>query len=128
MTTEHNIITTSQAPQAVGPYCQGVQYNGIYYFSGQIGLDPQTGQMAQGFTPQAQQILHNIDGLLKACQLTRQHILKTTIFLTDIEQFATINQLYQDYFTPPYPARSCLEVSKLPKSALVEIEVIARQI
>ena len=119
------IISTTNAPAAVGTYSQGIAYNGVYYFSGQIGLDPQTNQMGTTFEQQARQILDNIDGLLKACQLTRQHILKTTIFLTDLGQFGTINELYQSYFTPPFPARSCVEVSRLPKDALIEIEVIA---
>ena len=126
MKNETQIISTDLAPKAVGTYSQGVEYNGIYYFSGQIGLNPKDGQMREGFEQQAKQILDNIDGLLQSCHLTRQHILKTTIFLVNLNEFTKINTLYEDYFTPPYPARSCVEVSRLPKEALVEIEVIAR--
>ena len=126
MMTEHRIVKTPHAPAAVGTYSQGVQYNGVTYLSGQIGIDPQTGQMQEGFESQLQQILSNIDGLLKACGLSRKHILKTTIFLTDLAQFAVVNEYYEEFFTAPFPARSCVEITRLPKDALVEIEVIAR--
>lgn len=123
----HKIITTPNAPAAIGIYSQGVEYNGTYYFSGQIGLDPQTGQMRDDLEAQGRQILDNIDGLLEACGLTRRHIIKTTVFLTDLEQFAKVNELYQAYFSSPFPARSCVEVSRLPKDALIEIEAMARR-
>lgn len=122
---EKNIVSTDLAPAAVGTYSQGVEYNGVYYFSGQIGLHPQTGEMASTFDAQLKQILENIDGLLKSCQLTREHILKTTIFMTDLKLFREVNAAYEAYFSTPYPARSCVEVPNLPKSALIEIEVIA---
>lgn len=125
---ETQIIKTDLAPSAVGTYSQGVVYNGIYYFSGQIGLNPKDNQISKDFERQAKQVLSNIDGLLESCGLTRRHILKTTIFLIDLKEFAKVNTLYQEYFTPPYPARSCVEVSRLPKDALIEIEVIARQL
>ena len=123
--TSKKIVETLDAPAALGPYSQGIEYRGVYYFSGQIGIDPKTNQMRDTFEQQAQQILDNIDGILKSCDLTRKHIIKTTIFLIELEQFATINELYKNYFTPPFPARSCLEVSRLPKDALIEIEVMA---
>lgn len=125
MSIKKNTIVTDQAPAAIGTYSQGIEHNGVYYFSGQIGLDPATNQLVEGLQQQAQQILRNIDGLLDACGLTRQQILKTTVFLTDLGQFSQVNELYQSYFESPYPARSCVEVSRLPKDAVIEIEVIA---
>mgnify|MGYP000601442888 CR=1 FL=1 len=125
MSFKKNIIQTDHAPQAVGTYSQGVEYNGTYYFSGQIGLDPKTAEMAKDFKSQMAQILKNIDALLQSCSLTREHIIKTSIFVTDLERFNLVNEAYLEYFSKPYPARSCVEVPRLPKDALVEIEVIA---
>ena len=119
------IVDTHKAPAAVGTYSQGVGVNGTFYFSGQIGLNPKTGQLADGFKAQMQQILDNIDGLLESQDLSRENIVKTSIFVTDLGNFALVNDAYISYFTKPYPARSTVEVSKLPKDALVEIEVIA---
>lgn len=125
MTFAKKIITTDLAPSAVGTYSQGVEHNGVYYFSGQIGLDPQTMELKKTFTEQLDQILKNIDGVLKSQDLTRENIIKTTIFLTDLNDFTSVNTAYENYFTTPYPARSCMEVSGLPKGSIVEIEVIA---
>jgi len=125
MSFSKNIVQTDKAPAAVGTYSQGVEYNGVYYFSGQIGIDPATGNLKEGFQEQMDQILKNIDGLLESCNLTRNHILKTSIFLTDLGQFNLVNEAYIKYFEQPYPARSCVEVPRLPKDSLVEIEVIA---
>lgn len=122
---QKNIIKTELAPAAVGTYSQGVEYNGVYYFSGQIGIDPATSELVEGFKGQMDQILKNIDGLLEACSLTREHIIKTSIFVTDLANFNIVNEAYIEYFTEPYPARSCVEVPNLPKGAVVEIEVIA---
>lgn len=119
------VVETNLAPAAVGTYSQGVVHAGVYYFSGQIGLDPVSGNLAEGFSLQLKQIMSNIDGLLKSQDLTREHIIKTTIFLTDLKNFGEVNTTYQDFFKAPYPARSTVEVSGLPKGALVEIEVIA---
>lgn len=120
-----NIISTDLAPAAVGTYSQGVEYNGTYFFSGQIGLSPKTGEMPADFEGQVKQIMSNIDGLLEACSITREHIIKTSIFVTDLGNFSKVNEAYIEYFSEPYPARSCIEVPALPKGALVEIEVIA---
>lgn len=125
MSFEKNIISTDKAPAAVGTYSQGVEFNGTYLFSGQIGLDPATMEMANGFEGQLVQILKNIDGLLESCNIDRTYILKTTIFVTDLGNFPIVNKHYEEYFSQPYPARSCVEVPRLPKDALVEIEVIA---
>lgn len=119
------IISTDKAPAAVGTYSQGVEFNGVYYFSGQIGINPQTNVLVEGFVPQLKQILSNIDGLLESQNLTRNDIIKTTIFVTDLANFGHVNEAYTEYFTAPYPARSCVEVPALPKGAVVEIEVIA---
>lgn len=119
------IVDTFKAPKAIGTYSQGVAVNGTYYFSGQIGLNPKTGELVEGFKEQMTQILENIDGLLESQDLRRDNIVKTSIFVTDLGNFAKVNEAYLSYFTMPYPARSTVEVSKLPKDALVEIEVIA---
>ena len=119
------IIQTELAPAAVGTYSQGVEYQGTYFFSGQIGLDPKTMTMKDSFSEQIEQIMANIDGLLSSQSLTREHIIKTSIFVTDLNNFSMVNSAYEKYFTKPYPARSCVEVPRLPKDALVEIEVIA---
>lgn len=119
------IVKTDLAPAAVGTYSQGVAVNGTYYFSGQIGIDPKTNILVEGFSAQLKQVMKNIEGLLTSQGLTRDNIVKTSIFLTDLGNFAEVNQAYVDFFKEPYPARSTVEVPKLPKGALVEIEIIA---
>jgi len=121
------IISTDLAPKAVGTYSQGVKSNNTYYFSGQIGLNPQTMEMSPLFKDQLNQIMNNIDGLLESQNLKKEDIIKTTIFLTDLNDFSNVNEVYENYFSLPYPARSCVQVSKLPKGALIEIEVIAAE-
>lgn len=125
MAFQKTIISTDKAPAAVGTYSQGVFHNGVYYFSGQIGLDAKTGEMANGFDAQLETVMKNIDGLLQSQDLTRANIIKTTIFMTDLAQFGKVNDAYVKFFTAPYPARSTVQVSALPKGAVVEIEVIA---
>jgi 2-iminobutanoate/2-iminopropanoate deaminase len=125
MTFEKKIISTDKAPAAVGTYSQGVFHNGVYYFSGQIGLDIKTGEMAEGFDAQLENILKNIDGLLLSQDLTRENIIKSTVFMTDLSEFGKVNEAYTKFFQAPFPARSTIEVSALPKGAVVEIEVIA---
>jgi 2-iminobutanoate/2-iminopropanoate deaminase len=125
MSFQKNIISTDKAPAAVGTYSQGVFHNGVFYFSGQIGLDAKTGELASGFDAQLENVLKNIDGLLTSQGLTRENIIKTTIFMTDLAQFGKVNEAYIKFFTAPYPARSTVQVSALPKGAVVEIEVIA---
>jgi 2-iminobutanoate/2-iminopropanoate deaminase len=119
------IVKTDNAPAAVGTYSQGVGHNGTFYFSGQIGIDPKTNNLVEGFSEQLNQVMKNIDGLLGSQGLTRDNIIKTSIFLTDLNNFAEVNLAYVEFFKEPYPARSTVEVSKLPKGSLVEIEVIA---
>ncbi|HXH75025.1 MAG TPA: Rid family detoxifying hydrolase [Bacteriovoracaceae bacterium] len=119
------IINTDKAPAAVGTYSQGTFHNGVYYFSGQIGLDAKSGEMANGFDAQLENIMKNIDGLLVSQDLTRENIIKTTVFMVDLAQFGKINDAYTNFFKAPFPARSTVQVSALPKGAVVEIEVIA---
>lgn len=121
----HKIINDTAAPKAVGTYSQGAEAAGFYFFSGQIGLNPKSMEMAPSFDEQLSLIMSNIDALLKGTQLERTHILKTTVFLTDLGNFSKVNQAYEAFFKAPYPARSTIEVKGLPKGALVEIEVTA---
>jgi 2-iminobutanoate/2-iminopropanoate deaminase len=121
---KREILSTPQAPAAVGTYSQGAFHNGVWYFSGQIGLDLQ-GNMREGFDAQLEQVMSNIDGLLAGAGITRDHIVKTTVFLTDLAQFPKVNEAYTKFFQTPFPARSTIQVSALPKGAVVEIEVIA---
>lgn len=125
MSFKKTIISTDRAPAAVGTYSQGVFHNGVYYFSGQIGLNAKTGEMAPDFDSQLKNVLENIDGLLNSQGLTRENIIKTTIFMTNLDKFSKVNEAYVNFFTAPYPARSTVQVSALPKGAEVEIEVIA---
>lgn len=119
-------ISTNFAPQAIGPYSQAVRTGNLLFLSGQIPVDPKTGEMVSGSVEeQAKQVLENIKGLLKSQNLSMSNVIKTTVFLTDISNFAKVNEIYATYFEKPYPARSCVEVSALPKNALLEIEAIA---
>jgi 2-iminobutanoate/2-iminopropanoate deaminase len=120
-----NIVNTTKAPTAVGTYSQGVEHAGVVYFSGQIGLNPEDGRLREGFKAQLEQILANVDALLEERKLTRDHIIKTSIFVTDLDNFGDVNIAYESYFKAPYPARSTIQVPALPKGADVEIEVTA---
>lgn len=120
------IISTSEAPAAIGPYSQGVRVGSIIYYSGQIPLDPKTGQMVSGgIDVQAHRVMQNIGGLLKAEGLGYDNIVKTTIFLAEINDFQAVNEIYGSYFKQAPPARSTIQAGALPKGARVEIEVIA---
>ena len=119
------IIHTEKAPAAVGPYIQAAKVNGIVYCSGQIGLVPETGTLVEGIEAQAHQVMKNIGAVLKAAGSDYSKVIKTTIFLADIKDFVVVNGIYESYFGGNYPARSCVEVSNLPKGALVEVECIA---
>ncbi len=120
------IIRTSAAPAVIGPYSQGVIAGGLAFFSGMIAIDPATGSMA-GATAgeQAEQICKNIAALLESQGLLPENVIKTTVFLTDLGEFAAVNAIYGKLFGAGPPARSCVEVSRLPMDALVEIECIA---
>ena len=118
-------VSTPNAPAAIGPYSQGVRANGITFFSGQIGIDPKTGNLVEGgIQSQTEQALKNIGALLESIGADSSDIVKTTIFLVDIADFATVNEVYARFFSSAYPARSCVAVHQLPKNALVEIEAV----
>ena len=120
------IISTTQAPAAIGPYSQAVRSGQFLFASGQIPIDPATGKIdATDFTGQAQQVFANIKGLLSATGLTTSHVVKCTVFLKDMADFPTLNPLYAAAFVDHKPARSTVQVAKLPLDAMVEIEVIA---
>lgn len=119
------VVSTSAAPAAIGPYSQGIQAGGMTFFSGQLGLDPATGKLAEGgVKAQAEQSLRNIAALLASVGATPSDIVKTTIFLVDIADFAAVNEVYGKFFDGAYPARSCVAVHQLPMNGLVEIEVV----
>jgi 2-iminobutanoate/2-iminopropanoate deaminase len=120
------ILSTDKAPQAIGPYSQGVRAGGFYFFSGQIPLDPVNGQMTGiDIVGQTEQVMKNIEGVLAAAGLGFEDVVKTTIFLVDLADFAAVNEVYGRRFPSDPPARSTLEVKGLPRGALVEIEVVA---
>jgi 2-iminobutanoate/2-iminopropanoate deaminase len=120
------IISTSEAPGAVGPYSQAVRVGSTIYCAGQIPLDPKTGQIvAGGIDAQARRVLDNVAAVLRAEGLGFENIVKTTIFLTDLADFQTVNEIYGSYFKQAPPARSTVQVPALPKGARIEIEVIA---
>jgi 2-iminobutanoate/2-iminopropanoate deaminase len=118
-------ILTANAPQPVGPYSQAIRSGGFIFCSGQIGIDPATGRMTEGLEAQTRQVLDNITAVLAAANLTLAHIVKTTIYLLDMGDFAKVNALYAERFGTPPPARSTIGIAALPLGAVVEIEVIA---
>ena len=121
-------INTQNAPGAIGPYSQGVEIDQLVYTSGQLGMDPATGILADGVAAQTARALENIKNILAEAGLTMDDIIKTLVFVTDMGAFATVNEVYGQYINGDIlPARSCVEVSRLPKDALVEIEVIAKK-
>ena len=122
------VISTKKAPAAIGPYSQAIQVGNLIYTSGQIPIDPATGQLVEGgVKEQARQSLSNIQAILQEAGLTMASVVKTTVFLADMADFAEMNSVYAEFFTEPYPARSAVAVKTLPKNALVEIEVVAEK-
>ena len=119
-----NVIKTDKAPGAIGPYSQGVDVGNMIFFSGQIPLNPLTGEMPEGIEAQTKQALDNVKGLLESQNLDFSNVVKTTVFLDNMNDFNTVNDIYAEYFVEPYPARSAVEVAKLPRGALIEVEVI----
>ena len=123
-----NVICTKNAPAAVGPYSQAIDCGDLVFLSGQIPLVPETGLVAKGgLGAQAHQMFANIQAVLAEAGMSLSNVVKTTVFMTDLSQFAAFNAIYAEYFKAPYPARSCVEVSALPKGVLVECELIARR-
>lgn len=119
-------IHTNQAPAAIGPYSQAIEANGMIFASGQIPIDPATGQFVEGgIQEQTRQALTNARNILQAAGTDMENVIKTTVYLSDINNFAAMNEVYAQFFTEPFPARSAVSVKDLPKGALVEIEVLA---
>lgn len=121
----NQIIATAKAPAAIGPYSQAIKAGNTLYTSGQIGLNPATGELAEGISNQAVQALENLGQILKQADMDYCNVVKTTVFLKDMNDFSCVNEIYSKYFQTDYPARSCVAVAALPKGALFEIECIA---
>ena len=123
---EKKIISTDKAPAAIGPYSQAVKAGDIIYTSGMIPVIPQTGEIVEGVEAQARQVLTNVKSLLEASGSGMDKVIKTTVFIKDMNDFAKINAIYAEFFEEgSYPARSCVEVARLPKDVLMEMEAIA---
>lgn len=118
-------IHTSQAPAAIGPYVQAVQTEKLLFTSGQLGIDPATGRLETGIKAQTHAAMKNLGAILQKGGANYQSVLKTTIFLQDLDDFAVVNAIYESYFEGVFPARSCIQVAKLPLGGLVEIEAVA---
>lgn len=118
-------VHTKKAPEAIGPYSQAIVANGLVFCSGQIGLDPKTGQLVEGIEKQTRRVMDNLSAVLRAAGADLPHVVKTTIYLKNVADFPTVNSIYGEYFTSHKPARATVEVSNLPKGALIEIEAIA---
>lgn len=117
-------VTTNKAPAAIGPYSQAVKAGGFLYTSGQIPINPATGEIPEGVEAQAEQALTNVKNLIEASGASMDKVVKTGVFIKNMDDFAKINEIYAKYFTKPYPARSCVEVARLPKDVLLEIETV----
>ncbi len=119
-------VATDRGPKAIGPYSQAIKANGFVFFSGQIALDPQTQQIVEGdVAAQTERVLENLKGIAEAAGSSLQHVVKTTVFLADLKDFAAMNEVYSRYFVHHPPARSTVEVARLPRDVRVEIEAIA---
>ena len=123
--SKRSVVSTSNAPAAIGPYSQAIHAGQFLFASGQLGLDPATGDLREGIEAQTRQALTNLQAVLAEAGATVANVVKTTIFLADLAHFATVNQLYGEVFGHEPPARSTVQVAALPKGGLVEIEVIA---
>ena len=119
------LISTTKAPAAIGPYSQGLKVGNFVFVSGQIPVNPATGSMVEDVEGQAKQSLTNLQNILKEAGLSLSNVVKTTVFLSDLNDFTAVNAVYESFFTAPYPARSCVQVAGIPKGAKVEIECIA---
>lgn len=119
------VIHTASAPAAIGPYSQAIQMGDYVFTSGQLGIIPETGELAQGVEAQAVWAMRNLGEILKQAGLSYANVIKTTVFVADLADFAKINAVYQTFFDGAYPARSCVQVAALPKGGLVDLECIA---
>lgn len=120
------VISTNEAPKAIGPYSQAIKVQNMVYTSGQIPADPVSGEVVDGgIEKQAKQSLNNLKAVLVEAGTGLENVIKTTVFIKDMKDFALVNKIYGQYFKEPYPARSCVEVARLPKDVLIEIEAVA---
>ncbi len=122
---QKRVVETTDAPKAVGPYSQAIVANGFVFTAGQIGTDPKTGTLVEGVEAQTEQVLKNLAAVLKASGSSMDDVVKATVFLADMNDFAKMNEIYAKYFKAPFPARSTVQVARLPRDAKIEIEVIA---
>lgn len=121
-----NVVKTDKAPQAIGPYSQAIEVNGMVYTSGVVPIDPATGNVVEGdIKVQAVRVFESMKALLEAAASSCDDVVKTTVFIKDMNDFAALNEIYANYFTGDFPARSCVEVARLPKDVLIEMEAIA---
>ncbi|MFJ7512405.1 RidA family protein [Peribacillus simplex] len=118
-------IITKEAPKAIGPYSQGIKVGNVVYTSGQLPIDPETGEMPDNIEEQTRVSLENLKKVLEAAGSSLQQVIKTTVFLSDMNHFAVMNHVYGEFFSDNYPARSAIEVARLPKDAFIEIEAFA---
>lgn len=117
-------IFTDNAPEAIGPYSQAIEAGDFIYVSGQIGINPETGEVADGIEAQTQQVMNNLQAILTEAGTDFSQVVKFTIYIDSMENFATVNELYGSYLSKPYPARATVEVSKLPKNVLIEMDAV----
>lgn len=120
-------IATDKAPAAIGPYSQAIEVGNLIFTSGVIPVVPETGEIPQGAQAQADQALRNLSALLEASGTDMERVIKTTVFIKNMDDFGKINEIYAGYFTGVFPARSCVEVARLPKDVLIEVEAIAEK-
>ncbi|MDD3536148.1 MAG: RidA family protein [Candidatus Cloacimonetes bacterium] len=118
-------VMTPRAPAAIGPYSQAALMNNALFVSGQLGIDPATGNLAEGFEAQANLVFQHLKAILEAAGMGMSHVVKVSVFLKDMDNFADLNEIYTRYFSAPYPAREALQVARLPKDGLIEISLIA---
>ncbi|WP_028235602.1 RidA family protein [Pseudobutyrivibrio sp. MD2005] len=119
------VISTTSAPAAIGPYSQAIEVNGMVYTSGIIPVDPATGEIPEGAAAQADRVFKSMSALLEEAGSSMANVVKTTVFIKNMDDFAAINEVYAKYFPEPFPARSCIEVARIPKDVLLEAEAIA---
>lgn len=118
-------VVTQKTPQAIGPYSQAIKFGNLVFCAAQIGVDPKTNNLVEGIKRQTVQVLENLKNILAAADSDIDNVLKTTVYLTDMNDFPVMNEVYATYFKKPYPARATIQAAKLPKGALIEIECIA---
>ncbi len=122
-----NVISTDKAPAAIGPYSQAIEVNGMVYTSGVIPVVPETGEIPEGSKAQARQAFANMKNLVEAAGCSMEQVVKTTVFIKEMDDFGAINEVYAEFFPAPYPARSCVEVARLPKDVMLEVEAIVQK-